>query len=296
MHFTAGAEAARELAAAEIAARLDPAFGRAQERLPEFLDWYYSLSGEYSRLAMAALSVAQLAEPDYIAKRAGEMLLPEQAWESDLAALQSAAEERLAAHDGAVRAEWLAQITRKLAPHRIPAPLAGSEAARPALQLETLLGKLAEREQSAFQTRVSVSALAAAGAAAGPAVWSAAAARRAAAGGRAVAARAGGRVAARAGSAAAGGAAICAPTGPGALACGLVAGAAVWLGSDWALLRVDEHFNRDELHAALDTGLTELRLQIESTLLDAYDELIAAHYGAVQNEIRDGFVPAEAGR
>jgi hypothetical protein len=69
----------------------------------------------------------------------------------------------------------------------------------------------------------------------------------------------------------------------------------VWLGADWALLRVDEHFNRDELLVALDGALTELHLHIERTLLDAYDELIAAHYGAVQVEIRDGFVPARAG-
>jgi len=296
LHFAAGADAARELAAEEIAARLDPAFARARARLPAFADWYYSLRGEYSRLAMAALSVAHLAEPGYVAARAGEMLLPEQVWERDLAALQRAAEARLAEHNGAVRAEWLAEVTRRLAPHRIPAPLPGSEAARPALAIETLLADLEEREQSAFRTRVSLSALAAAGAAAGPAVWSAATARRAAAGGRAVAARAGGRAAARAGSAAAGGAAVCSPSGLGALACGLVAGTAVWLGADWALLRVDEHFNRDELLAALDTGLTELRVQIENALLEAYDELIATHYGQVQDEIRDGFVPAHAGR
>jgi hypothetical protein len=148
----------------------------------------------------------------------------------------------------------------------------------------------AARERAAFTTRLSLSTVAAAGAAAA----GAAAARSAAAAGR-VAARAAGSGIARAGSAAAGSAAVCAPSGPGALACALIAGAAVWLGTDWALLTLDEHFNREELLRALEQSLAELRSQVERSLLDSYDELIGTQYDPVQDLIRDGFVPAAAG-
>ncbi|MFU8815548.1 MAG: hypothetical protein ACNA7W_09390, partial [Pseudomonadales bacterium] len=45
LRFAEGEEAARALAAAEVSARLDAAFAGVAQRLPEFADWYYSLSG-----------------------------------------------------------------------------------------------------------------------------------------------------------------------------------------------------------------------------------------------------------
>jgi len=296
LHFGAGAEEARRIVSAEIATRLEPAFAHARAQVPVFADWYYSLRGEYSRLAMAALSAVELAEPNYVANRAQAMLFPEELWERDLASLQRLAEERLAAHHERVRTGWLAAVTERLAPHRVPAPLPAAGLEDRTIALDRLHDGLAARERTAFRTRVSLSTLAAAGAAAAPALLRAAAARGAASGGRAAAARAAGRGAARVGGAAAGGAAVCAPSGPAAIACALVAGTAVWLGTDWALLRLDEHLNRDELTAALESTLTDLRAQIERALRDAYDELIAAHERAVQAEIRDDFVPAAAGR
>jgi hypothetical protein len=289
LHFTEGEKAARDLVAAEIDTRLDAIFAGAGERLPAFADWYYSLRGEYSRLAMAALSYAQLAEPDYVAKHAASMLFPAEAWEAGLAELQRSAAVGLVAHEERVRASWLAQLSQRLAPRRVPPPLPGTPRAAP-IDLDRLVGDLLAREQAAFATRVSISTIAAAGATAA----AAAAARRAAGTGR-VAARAAGRGAARAGAAAVGGASVCAPTGPGALACALIAGAAVWLGTDLALLSFDEHFNRAELIEALEQSLAELRGQVERTLHESYDELIAAQYGAVQEKIRTGFVPAGAG-
>ena len=297
LHFAAGEETAREIVAVEIGARLDHVFARARERLPEFADWYYSLRGEYSRLAMAALSAADLAQPRYVADRAAAMLFPEGAWEADFEVLQRLAETRLVAHDGRVRAAWLAEVTRRLSAQRVPAPLPEAAAPSAPIELERLLATFAERERAAFRDRLSLSTLAATGAAAGPAVWRAAAARRAAVAGRAgsrVAARAAGRGAARVGSAAAGGAVVCAPSGPGAVACALLAGTAAWLGTDRLLLRLEEHLQRDELEEALEWSLTELRAQIERTLLDAYDGFIAAQYAAVRDDIEDGFVPRRA--
>ncbi|HEX7082187.1 MAG TPA: hypothetical protein VF329_14350, partial [Gammaproteobacteria bacterium] len=193
LHFTEGEAAAREIVAAEIDRQLDRTFSRARERLPSFLDWYYSLAGEYSRLAMAALSLAGLAEPGYVAREAASRLLPEEEWAAELASLEQRAAQRLAAHDAEMRAGWVAALSRRLAAHRVPAPLPGADAANErTLALDALLQEIAAREQAGLEARLSVSTVAAGGAAAAPALWRAAAARRAA--GRA-AARVAGRTA-----------------------------------------------------------------------------------------------------
>jgi hypothetical protein len=153
---------------------------------------------------MAALSYADLAEPDYVAKQAAAMLFPEQAWDTGLRELQGSAAATLAAHQEHLRAGWLAEVTRRLAAQRVPRPLPGAPRSAP-IDLDRLMEQLAARERAAFTTRLSLSTVAAAGAAAA----GAAAARSAAAAGR-VAARAAGSGIARAGSAAAGSAAACA--------------------------------------------------------------------------------------
>jgi hypothetical protein len=296
LHFSEGEDRARDIVATEVDVQLDRIFTGIRSRLPDFIDWYYSLRGEYSRVAMAALSYANLAEPDYVAERAASMLLPDEIWAEGFATLERQAAERLLAHHEQVREDWLADVTRRLSAHRVPAPLPTPQSSADGrVRLDPLIGQIAARERAALETRLSLSTLAAGGAAAGPALWRAVAARTSATAGRAAAARAAGRGAARAGSAAAGGAAVCSPGGPAAVGCALIAGAAAWLGTDWALLRIDEHLHRDDFEAALDAGLAALRQQIEQDLLDGYDALIAAHYGSVKQDISRGFVPAHAG-
>ena len=293
LHFDRGDEAARALVADEIDAKLDALFAETEGRLPEFFDWYYSLRGEYSRIAMAALEAASLAEPGYVAERAAAMLLPEETWTAYLAALEHDAVERLGAHYADVRAAWRGRIEEKLADHRVPAPLDADTAATPTLVLDDFLAETIEREVEALHARVSVGAAAAGvGAAAAPALGRAAAVR----GGRAVAARTAARGASRIGAAAVSGAAVCAPGGPAAAACAVLAGAGAWLITDWALLRVDEELHREELERSFQQALSGLRAEIERELLAAFDTSIAARSAAVAGEIERSFIPARAGR
>jgi hypothetical protein len=298
LQFADGEIAARELVAAELATRLDEVFARVNRRIPEFADWYYSLTGEYSRIAMGALAWANLAEPGYVAAQAAAILFPDESWSAELGWLEHETTARLLAHQQAVRDGWLAGLRDRLAAHRVPPPLpaaaTGGESSRETLRIDRLLAQIAASERASFESRITLSTLAAGGAAAGPALWRAAGARNPAAAGRA-AARSAGRGASRAGSAAAGGSALCAPAGAAALGCGLVAGAAAWLATDWLLLRVDEHLNRDELTASLETGLAALRAQLEQELLAGYDIALTRHYQGVREEIHAGFVPARAG-
>lgn len=299
MHFGAGEAGAREVVAAQISAELDRMFAHAHERVPTFADWYYSLRGEYSRAAMSALALAQLAEPEYVARQAAAMLLPEDAWAAQFAKLERATEETLVAHRAAVRDGWLTVVSERLAGHRVPEPLpfAASQSAAPlTVELDGLIGRIGARENAALGTRLSLSTVAAGGAAAaGPALWRAAAARGSAAARSAVAARTAVRGATRAGSAATGGAVLCSPGGPLALGCALLTGAAVWIATDWALLAADERLNRADLVVALQSGLDALRHQMERDLLAAYDAAVVAQYGAVAEEIERSFVPARAG-
>lgn len=298
LRFQEGERAAREEVAAQVGESLDGAFAGVRQRLPGFADWYYSLGGEYARLAHAALSWVDPASGSFVAERAAAVLFPPAQWEAHLTSLDEAAFARLHAHQTAVREGWLAELSRRLSAYRVPAPLRPSDAAQvtpDTVRLDVLLQELMSRERAALESRAAFATLAAGGVMLGPAVWRAASARSAAAGARVSATRVAGRGAARAGSAAAGGAAVCSPGGPVALGCAVVAGAAAWLAADWTLLRIDEALHREALLEAMDESLKLLRQDMEREILASYDALIAGQYGAAQDEIRRTFVPRRAG-
>lgn len=305
-HFSGDAAEARRIVETQIDAQLDSTFRAVTARLPLFADWYYSLGGEYSRLSMAVLSSMDLAEGDFVARRAAEILFPDQVWTATLNQLDNNAAGMLEALQSSSREGWLLELQQRLAAQKVPPPIPGLTATMSVpdtLMLDSLATRLQTLDQQAvFETRTTLSTIGAIGVA-GPALWRAVAARNAvnAARAAAVGGVAGGagrgtaavaaRGASRAGSAAAG-AAVCLPGGPIALACAAVAGAATWLATDWLLLRVDEALNRDELLTSLQTGLDDLRGGLEQELLRAYDERISVWQQATLVEIENGFSPA----
>ncbi len=296
LHFSAGRAEARRLLESELDGGLEVVFAAVRARLPEFADWYYSLGGEYSRLGMAALAGLNLADGDFIARRASALLFPADDWEEALAGLDRRMLATLEAHRQRVRADWLAQLGDRLAAHRVPAPLHAGDGTRTApLQLEGFIRQLVAEEQRAFAARVRLSSVTG-GATAGVVLWRQAAARAATATGRAVAARGASRGAARAGAAATGGLAVCAATGPAAAGCALLAGAVAWVATDWALLQIDELRHRDELVAALEAGLEQLRTQMHAEVLAAYDVLSRELEARENTAITTEFRPARAGR
>lgn len=292
LHFDAGEEGARALVAAQVETHLDALFADAHARLPAFLDWYYSMRGEYSRVAMAALAQVNAAQGGFVAERATAMLLPDDVWDARLSALAEATSERLAVHHSVVRDAWRSAVAARLSEQRVPAPLAEADT-QATFMLDELLGELAARETAALGTRVSLSTAAAGlGAAATPVLARAAAVRS----GRAAASRAAARGASRIGAAAASGAAVCAPGGVVAAACALLAGGGAWLATDWALLQLDERRHRAELERSLLEALAALREGAELELAAGFDAVVTAHYADVRGEIRRTFVPAAAGR
>lgn len=291
-HFSTAQQHGKAGVQRQIDAQLDSLFARVNERLPLFADWYYSLSGEYSRMAMAALSTSKLVEGDFVARKAAEVLFPEPVWQGGLARLENDTNALVLAEQAQTRAAWLREVQCLLSSQRVPAPIAGLEYAQRRTEhepLDALLLQLTELDAlSPLRNRVAVSSLGAAGLA-GPALWRAVAARNAVASARVIAAgsaRGGSRL-----GGAATGALLCAPGGPLAVACAAGAGVVTWLATDWLLLQLDEAWNRDELLSHMEEALLDLRVGLEAELLTAYEARFAAIDAASQAVIGQSFSP-----
>jgi hypothetical protein len=291
--FGSEEQRAREIVNAQIAAQLESTFATVSARLPQFADWYYSLPGEYSRIAMAVLSTARLADGDFVARRAAEQLFPDPVWRATLAQLDQNAAHLLLAHHASANAQWLLNIQELLARQRVPPPpanLAIDEVNADVLVLDTLVLRLNELDaMQQIDFRMALSSATAAGVA-GPALWRAIVARNSLGAARAAATASAARGSSRMGGVAAA-AALCAPGGPVAIACAAGAGAATWVVADWLLLRLDEARNRDELLANLEDSLVQLRTALEQTLAQAYAERLAVWRQSTVFEISHSFSP-----
>jgi|AntDeeMetagen192_2_1112575.scaffolds.fasta_scaffold00224_14 hypothetical protein len=274
---------------------LDKLFLRVENRIPSFLDWYYSLGGEYSRLGMSALNVIGLDDRNYVQEQASERLFEAVGWEQSLARLDRDLTRGLKRHDNRTREGWMARIVRQLSEHEVPAPIQSESRAAHRIEdtvsLDGLNRSLEADSLMRLKDRVFLSA--GGGTLAGFAVWRGAFRGAAAVGGRRAAAKGAGRVITRAGSGAAGGAMICAPGGPVALGCALVAGTAAMLTIDWALLSIEEAVSRDDMEARLKEGLAGFREDLEQDL----GNRIKARFDNLQqvrnDRIRGVFVPLE---
>jgi len=295
LYFNEQGEQARALLETEVNLQLAEVFAGAAGRLPEFADWYYSLPGEYSRISMAILTRISLADGTYLAERAASTLFPTGIWNVEMMQAQRQLADIVLANQQQVRAAWLSEISARLSRYQVPAPLSAdiSGEQTDVLVLDNFLAHMQAQEQrAALDLRMSLSTVAAMGVA-GRTLWRAASLRSAAVAGRATAGRVAARSASRVGSAALSGGVVCTPAGALALGCAVAAGAAAWVASDWLLLQLDEALNREELLAAMQSGLDELQLLTEQELLNSYDGLVAAWYDSIAADISTDFVPVQ---
>jgi hypothetical protein len=294
-HFDGTQEQALQIARRQISAQLDASFRAVEQRIPLFADWYYSLNGEYSRLSMSVLARLDLAEGDYLSRRASEILFPEAVWEATLAQLDTNTVARLDEQWRQSTDNWLSRMQGQLALMRVPPPLSESVAQSRA-SLITLNALAAQIDTlvlpQAMSVRLAASSVGTMGLA-GPALWRAVVARNSVNTARLASAEVAALGASRGGSAVAG-AAICLPGGPIAIACAAVAGAATWIATDWLLLQVDEAMNREALVMSLEEGLASLRTGLEQELIEAYDQGIEQWRANTQSVIENTFSLVEA--
>lgn len=288
----AGISEASDAAARLVANELDALFSTMSSGLEDYADWYFSLRGEYTRLALLVLRWGGLTSGDPVADRALEQVLGGAALAERLTALERKVDRMLAAHAQALHSRWLEDL---LTFARQTEADSGARMSETVLLLDDLALEFAGHGSSEFLNRLSASSAGAASAGVAAPLVARLALRSSvtAAGSGALALKGAGRGAAKAGSA--GAAALgCAATGPAAWACALAVGGAAWLTADWALLAVDEARNRDALLTEWDARLALLRLELETALLAHYAQAIEAWHQGLRLEVERTFSPLDS--
>jgi len=226
---------------------LDLLFERVHGRVPEFADWYYSMTGVSLRLIASVPNPFWSKRRDFLTEAVSERLFPEARWQAELDALDQAVGEHYRRELTGLEGQWLAWLARELEAYRRDAPLPGGQA--PVSFDERLHDEL-HGLLSADRIGVHLSA----GLGAGALLARGAIARINA---RAASARAAARLAGRgtAGSSSV----ACGFTGPFAIACGVVVFTGTILGTEWALLQIDETLNRPDLEQAMHASVDALR-------------------------------------
>ncbi|MBK1654893.1 hypothetical protein [Allochromatium vinosum] len=285
---------------AEIKRRIEPRVARELELLfapvesavDDYLDWYFTVAGEYERLAA-------LATGDFV-QLMGEKLEAHLFEATDF-------HRRLGTIDTALREDSLNELANvSQAVHDdLEARIRDNPCASTTMHIE-YLGQL-ERDvwRVAGTTGTTVGAVTAAliskklvatvvaKVAAKKSVQAAAAMLAK------FAAKKGVGVLAAAGGGAAAGAAICAPGGPAAAVCsvvgGIAAGAVTWLAVDKVAIEIDEAVSRDEMRADILSVLAEEKAALQADLIERYSALIAAGADDIRTTTDGVFIPARDG-
>ena len=273
---------------AHIDSAVETAFAPVHDRVGDFADWYYSLTGEYLRYAHAIGGDMG----DYLQEKLREILFVPAALDTNLDNMFDTLNAEIAARmkqSGGRLSENLALVLQAHArPLGQGEPVIGDT-----LDLDVLLtGQLAVTAGDI--NRQLFSALAATGTGVAVAKGLGAAVMKktltkvagtktfhlaASLLGKLAAKSAvkGGGVMAGAGT----GAALCSPTGPGALVCGAVGGLIAWLLVDKAAIELDEALNRDEFEADIHAAIDAQQSALEAQLRQVYGRLLPGRLEAV---------------
>ena len=265
---------------AKIRSGLRQNFMQAEGRVDGYLDWYYSVLGEYERLAaMAGSQVATEVGSELINRLfAGQ-------FNQQLSGLAKSASDEV---------------------HQLYLGLVGDSLSslREKVKADACIARLfdAARIDSFERDLARAGSAATMGVAAGTAVTKVGAAATAKLTGKKFAQHAASfaaKMLAKKGVGAAGGfftgSLICSPGGPLALACGAALGIATWVGADALFINVDEYLNRDEMRHDILMSLAEMEREIGDQLIALQRELIAKNDSSIRAEGEKVFSPLRDG-
>ena len=91
------------------------------------------------------------------------------------------------------------------------------------------------------------------------------------------------------------GTALCAPSGPVAILCGVTAGLVTWLSVDKALVELDEALNREDMRADLLEVLAEQKTALGEQLKQKHYAAVDAMAARVNDAVQRTFVPYDDG-
>jgi hypothetical protein len=268
----AGLDILRELSGQTplVQAALDAGFDKMEANVDAYLDWYYSIFGEWARIARLLTGGME----DYLARKLDEKLMQGEPF----AALDDAL-AKVAATDAEAQAEFRRRAEAIIAQNRVqPAPGRDRDVVAH-VSLAEALSLPKDRPALAFPARLRTMGVTGVGSAVvGGAVASKVVAKLTANGTMKAAAKAVAEVAAeKAGAlgAASAGAAAGAVVGSavpivgtavGALIGGAVAGIAVSTGTDYLMLKLEEAINRDTQRAEIIAAIEAKRAEMHAAL------------------------------
>ena len=286
----AARKAEQQHGAAQIDATLNRLFLEVEAGVDNYLDWYFSLVGEYSRLAawIGARSTDAL-QQDLQAELEKRLF-----GSANIRETLSQANRQLAVHAEATLGAKAAQVGQRLG-SQVHAEPCWAEA----LHLPAIPGIERDAHRAATALASGFGAGAAVGTLMAGRLSTAAAARlasqRAFPRAAVVASRYAGK---RAGSFLVMmglGATACAPGGPLALLCGLAAGAITWVAVDQTLIKVDEYRFRDEMRRELLDATQLQRAELARELLADHNKLVDSIAVQMHLSLDKAFVPARQG-
>jgi hypothetical protein len=261
---------ALEQAGAGIDAGLQQIFASVERGVDSYLDWYFSVAGEYQRLA-AVLTDEFV---DVMQDQLQEHLFAAGNFDTALDQLNRNIE-----YDAAERfARFAPQLGSEL--QTAPCNVGG-----------LTLAPLSNLDHDALRA----SAAATGGVGAGVVASKALAKKTAAA----VTGKLAAKTLAKKGSSSllsAGlGTALCAPGGPVAILCGVTAGLVTWLAVDKALVELDDALNREEMRAEILDALADQQAELADKLKQKHYSRIDALAGRISDALRNSFIPYKDG-
>ncbi len=278
--------AAHAHADAQIDASLPPIFAEAALGVDRYLDWYFTVLGEYQRLAALSAGELEAMMARELEKHLfGDGMLGERLERASVA-IGREAEARM----GEAARRLGVQARESLAAQ--PCELGSLDFAPLASVQRDVVRASAAAGSGAIVGVVAVRAL-------GAAVAGRAASRAASKSTLRTARGLLGRAATKRGGtwllSIAGAAALCAPGGPLAFVCGAAAAIVGWLAMDKAFIGIDEFLFRDAMRAEILGSVTEQQAELTAALRAEHHARIDAMAAVAAASIERAFVPARHG-
>ncbi len=258
-------------------------FPGVEAGIDDYLDWYFTVSGEYQRLWAVITADAAAATSEKLE----EYLFVHSDFEIRLADLDSQLEQ--------ITTEWFANTLPYLDAELDNAPCdIGRVDLAPLLALDrVMLGAPAAAASGVGVVGVASKALAKKTAAA---VAGKVAARKSIQSGAALASKALAKKGTSAALLSTGvGTTVCAPAGPVAVLCGVTAGLVTWLTVDKGLVELDEVFHREEMRADILKVLAGQQAELAEQLRQKHHIRVDRMAAQVSDAVQKSFIPYEHG-
>ena len=287
---------AREVAAQKIDEGLEQVIKDLEPAVDRYLDWYFTVVGEYERLA--ALATGNISQT--MQKRLQEHVFEETHFPQLLQTVEHEATIASGSVINAAVANMLPDAMDKVRPNACQLGQFDAETLSSGLTASEFMPNF-ERDLKAAATAVGGGTAVAAASMkvfarkAGTVAVSKAVATKSFQAAVGLAAKFAAKKGGGALVAGATGAAICSPGGPAAIVCGVVAGVVTWITIDKIGVEIDEHINRDEMKEDILQAIRDTTPEIALELQNRQYSWIDASFEEIRKAMPIIFIPGKDG-